>query len=1674
MMPGPTCDEDLVRRLPLPLAQLYRRAHNAKTALERHLTAYYLWEAGLKLLGCTAVVAYAERPAHDPQLAERLQNLARPALGHWWEFVRRLLPVLAEGGDAAFAAARDLALGRARDDLPRSAGLDAVLREELDGQGGARSTVRLTELFERLVRYRNQQVGHGAAGRRPTAHYERAGEALLAGAGEVFGRLDVLGGRRLVYVTEVAALPSGDWLVQRFELAGEAGRRLGPLTVPAAQAARLPRTERVYLEAAADGSEAPALRPLHPLVVYDAATEEVLYLNARRGKQRTEYLSYTTGRVADRQDLGGEQRELLARVLGMSVADGQAEQWAARSQAEEPAAEEPESAPRRQLGEFELLSELGRGGMGRVFRAWQPSLGRQVALKELLQGGDERAEARFAREIRALARVEHPHLVRIFTSGSDGGQWFYAMELVEGTTLAAVCDRLHGHTANGTAVDWKTWTAMLSTACLEARQTEKPLGEAPRRPAPAASDAHLRAVPHREGDYVRHVVGLLRQVAEAAHALHEAGVVHRDIKPGNVMLSPDGNHAVLTDLGLAQLSDEVAGKLTRTRQFVGTLRYASPEQVLAVGGVDRRSDVYSLGVTLWELLTLRPMYGADEQTPTPELMRQIQYAEPDPPRRFNPRVSRDLEAVVLKCLEKDPRRRYAAAGELAEDLGRVLAREPVRARPQAWLRRNLRRLKRHRRGVLAAAGAAAVLLAAAGAWWYWDANYRPKVEYFANSTNRWGAIEGVGPLRPDEVRHQALSFRLTRRGGRVEKVEAVNGHGRNRPVPLGAYIEDLAHDTGAHPEYQLEYVRDSAGQVVQEVARDQSGEIAWTFHYTTATLGHFTDRNGFPRARSAAGAAYVQIDRDADGFDAALHYLSADGRPLTGQDGTLGQRYRRDERGMTTEKVNLGPQDRPTADRHGVTRVTYRRDARGELVETARWGLDGRPVIGADGVSRITFTRDDYGNEILREGFGPDDRPVLCKFGYARICSRHDEHGNLIEQWFEDEQGRPVRCKNAFARVRVVPDEHGNRAEVSYADEDGRPTRNRDGIAGFKARYDDQDHMVEVRYFDEQGRPVRNNKGYAGMAAKFDGRGKRIEEAYLDEQGGLTQNQEGSARSTFGYDDRGNKVEESYFDPAGHLTRDKNGCARWTAEYDDGGNRIAVHYWDGHGRPTLHRDGYAGYTARFDERGNRTSTAYLNADGKPTRCKDGYARFESKYDARGDFIEVAYFDEAGKPILKRGGFARQEIHRDARGNVREFAHYGRRGEPVYVGGAFRTTAEYDERGNRTEEAYWDEFGKPTALQRGYIRVRMKYDPRDNLVEIKYYDEEGHLTRHPQGYARLEKHYDEWDRLTEESSWDEKGHPAPVVPDGYVRYTAKYDERGNRTEVSYFDAGGKLTRLKGQGYARVTSRYDERGNRVEQAYWDEHGRPADHADGNHRFTSKYDERGNCTERTFFDKAGNVTRLKDGTYARVTAGYDDRGYTVEQAYWDEHGQPASHNDTNHRFTAKYDERGNAVEQVYFGPDGRRQKIKSGHARWTARHDEHDNQLEKAYFDEDDHPIRGPEGYARRVGEYDDRGEPKSTSCFDVDGAPMRMRTSIKEVIPGGQGARLGLRPGDILLSFDGHDISNSDQFVNSRKATDPPRELRILRGTETLTVKILPGRIGIQLNDRAFREDEKPPR
>jgi serine/threonine protein kinase/Flp pilus assembly protein TadD len=379
-----------------------------------------------------------------------------------------------------------------------------------------------------------------------------------------------------------------------------------------------------------------------------------------------------------------------------------------------------------QLGDFRIVREVGRGGMGVVYEAEQVSLRRRVALKVLplaaTLGGTQLQ--RFHNEARAAAGLHHTNIVPVYFVGCERGVHFYAMQFIDGQSLAAVLARLRepaDPAAPPQAADTPTTAHVPPPGGGEAN------GTASTQPAALLSTAGGA----RGRAYFRAVAELGVQAAEALDHGHRVGVVHRDVKPGNLLLDGAGQVWV-TDFGLAQMQG--AESLTATGELVGTLRYMSPEQALAKRVVlDHRTDVYSLGATLYELLTLRPPFGgADRQ----ELLRQISFEEPVPPRRLDRHVPAELETVALKALEKAPQDRYATAQELADDLRRWLDDRPIQARRPSWLRVAARWARRHR--PLVGAVAAVLLMAAllGGGTWLWWAQKRAMAEGGARAALR--------------------------------------------------------------------------------------------------------------------------------------------------------------------------------------------------------------------------------------------------------------------------------------------------------------------------------------------------------------------------------------------------------------------------------------------------------------------------------------------------------------------------------------------------------------------------------------------------------------------------------------------------------------------------------------------------------------------------------------------------------------------------------------------------------------------------------------------------------------------------------------------------------------------------------------------------------------------------
>jgi serine/threonine protein kinase len=318
-----------------------------------------------------------------------------------------------------------------------------------------------------------------------------------------------------------------------------------------------------------------------------------------------------------------------------------------------------------QIGDFRLLREVGRGGMGVVYEAEQLSLNRRVALKVLPFAAalDPRQLQRFKNEAQAAAQLHHPNIVPVYGVGSERSVHYYAMQFIEGRSLADLIEDMRP-------------------------QPDKPA--APAAPtAPVAALSTVRSANRRA--YMRRVAELGLKAAEALEYAHQMGVVHRDVKPANLLLDAGGGLWV-TDFGLALIGGD--GRLTGTGEMLGTLRYMSPEQALAKRGlVDHRTDIYSLGLTLYELLTLRPAFDGEDRQ---ELLHNMTFGEPVAPRKLDPAVPAELETIVLKAMARSTAERYASAQDMADDLRRFLEDKPILARRPSLVERLRKWSRRHR------------------------------------------------------------------------------------------------------------------------------------------------------------------------------------------------------------------------------------------------------------------------------------------------------------------------------------------------------------------------------------------------------------------------------------------------------------------------------------------------------------------------------------------------------------------------------------------------------------------------------------------------------------------------------------------------------------------------------------------------------------------------------------------------------------------------------------------------------------------------------------------------------------------------------------------------------------------------------------------------------------------
>jgi len=560
-----------------------------------------------------------------------------------------------------------------------------------------------------------------------------------------------------------------------------------------------------------------------------------------------------------------------------------------------------ETLPFRRLGDFRIIREIGRGGMGVVYEAEQESLGRRVAVKVLpsIHLSSPSAVRRFRREAKAAARLHHTNIIPVFGVGEQDGVHYYVMQYIRGLSLDEVLDELGRHfsadqpsastlsaeqvsgniagqpeestsehqpspiAVETRAAREEVWqlvqlllaggfAASTGLALGAKRATESsgslpivqaggasglaetgPLASSPLetgssdagaakssssvsglQPGPselAESDAVLPGPLRLGPGYWRSVAGIGLQVANALHYAHQQGALHRDVKPGNLILDTEGRVWV-ADFGLAKLLDQE--EMTRSGDVVGTLRYMAPEQW--EGRADARTDVYGLGLTLYEMLTLQPAF---DETDRGRLIRQVMEEEPVPPRRLQPAVPKDLETIVLKAIARQPADRYQTAAELAEDLQRFLEDRPVRARRVSALERLWRWCRRNKLVAVLSAAVLGLLVAVAVV---------ASVGYVRTSAAL--RRESVQRAQAEEARKLADAER-TRAELQRQKAEAEYARAEaNLRLAIQAF-EDIFHRIVAEPVFQPHLPAREESE-----AEDAAGEEPWEVYGWTSTL----------------------------------------------------------------------------------------------------------------------------------------------------------------------------------------------------------------------------------------------------------------------------------------------------------------------------------------------------------------------------------------------------------------------------------------------------------------------------------------------------------------------------------------------------------------------------------------------------------------------------------------------------------------------------------------------------------------------------------------------------------------------------------------------------------------------------------------------------------------------
>lgn len=1143
---------------------------------------------------------------------------------------------------------------------------------------------------------------------------------------------------------------------------------------------------------------------------------------------------------------------------------------------------------------YRVVRLLGTGGMGSVYLAVNTSIDQQVAIKvlrpELARNPEVRK--RFKQEAELLSSLNHPGIVKFLNYVETNDNVYLIMEYVKGVTLEDFINK-----KNGLIVESKAYP-------------------------------------------------IIKEILDAFEYAHSKGVVHRDIKPANIIIQDDG-HVKIMDFGIAQIVSE--SNETQAR-VMGTPAYMSPEQIYG-RNVDVRSDIYSLGVLIHNMLTGKAPYDSTKLTEQ-EIKSRVVKEELPRMIDFYPYVSDKIQKVVDKATQKVPEARYQNCGEMRTAVKKAIAPDPI-SKPMLY------------------GGIAVIAALLIGAFFLWD-YYRLKVDYYNDYVEVYGAPKGIGHLSGREAKHRAASYRFETQKGKVRRVSHVNSKGKVIP-------QSDTEDKEKIVDMILTYSGD--GKVDTQKFMNQSGKVLYikdfdsnlktcTFKLDDALGTEMTLNSQVGIGESlfdidVAGKSKISkyiLEYDDNGYLTKVEYAGFGNVRVPDGQGIFGRSYTYDKKGRVTEEKYLGKDGKPKATSFGLGKKLFSYNDDGFLEQVEYQTTDGKPSSDGNNCPIVKLTYDDYGNRTSEKYYDVDGTPM-------------------------------IRKDNRVAGFVYEYDDNGLRIKTSFLGIDGAPSYY-SGVAGFVDEYDDNGFVKKRSFIDASGNAaIWNNEEedeeYSIIEFTNDDHGNALT-IDLKTPDGKFIDTAGISRVVRTYDEVGNMLTEFYLDEKGNVKAPAQyGYAGVVVEYNPQGRIAKRTYVDEKKKPiNLPENHYSYITIDYDVRGNISKMSYFDADGKPVMTNEGLAVAEYVYDENGNEIRRSFYDTKGKPVVPNDYCAIIEYEYDDQGNIKTRRHMNVDGKLMLIDGVAVYQYTYDDRGNLID---YKPLGLSGALAAGQFEIKMKYDGRDNVIERTYFCNNGLPAVCSDGYHKEVLKYNSGNLCTESEYYGVNGKLVNVKGQNFAVLKREYDNRGNKTSEIYYTATG----ARGTDDKKVHkyyNQYDKIANKVShQITFGADGKPVVVNNMAAEGRLEYDKRGNIVKLLSYDGYGKKVNGKNGWYEK-RFGYNDAGDLTSEEYFALDGKPVLDKQTGvHKAISTYNKMRMIESISLYDTNGKPIVGATGFATKKYKYNNQNQLTEISYYGVDGRPMDLGGNYHREVYYYKG-GSPYKCELFDKGGRKIAVANMV----------------------------------------------------------------------------------